>query len=197
MIQILMVLLLIQSPVKASGEIIDRIVAVVDGHIITLSDIRAERAMRQVLGEPVPKDDRELLDELIDQHLIHPQLELFREVDPTPAEIDARLAEIKDRNGLSEADIRASLREHIHTERYFDQRFRQFVSATPEEINKYYQDVFVPAAQLRELSPVPPLKEVEEAIRRNIIEEKAAKQIEAWLQQTRKTSKIEIFPEKP
>ncbi len=191
---VLLLLLFIQSPATVRGEIIDRIVAVVEGHIITLSDIRAERSMREVLGEPAPKDDRELLDELIDQHLVHPQLELFPEFGPTEGQLNSRLAEIEDRKGLSERSIRAALQEHMRTQRFFDERFRQFATATPDEITKYYQDVFLPAAQARGLSPAPSLKEVEEAIRRNVIEEKVAKQVDAWLQQTRKTSKVEIVP---
>ena len=58
---LVVVLVFIPFPRLLRAEVIDRIVAVVEKHIITLSDIRAERTMREVLGEPIPKSDRELL----------------------------------------------------------------------------------------------------------------------------------------
>ena len=70
------------------GQTLDRILAVVDGYIITLSDIRTEKVMREVLGEPAPKDDREVLDELIDQHLIRVQLDRYPRAEPSDAELD-------------------------------------------------------------------------------------------------------------
>ena len=190
----LSLLLTIVLAAPLCSEVIDRIVAVVEGEIITLSDIRAERTLREVLGEQIARNDSEILDELIDQHLIHPQLETFTRVDPSEEELNARMAEIKDRKGLPEPTIREALKEHIHTQRFFDQKFREFVMPTPDEVRKYYEDVFVPAAKSKGLSPIPPLAEVEGGIRSNIVEEKSAKQIEAWLKQTRKTAKIEIVP---
>jgi len=53
------------------------------------------------------------------------------------------------------------------------------VLLNPDPMIAYYEDVFVPAAKSRGLSPIPPLAEVEEGIRRNIVEEKSAKEIEA------------------
>ena len=115
-------------------------------------------------------------------------------VDPSGAELNARLAEITDRKGLPESIIRNALKEHMHTQRFFDERFRQFTTATPDEIRKYYEDVFFPAAKSRGLSPIPPLEEVMEGDRRNIVEERSAREIETWLPQTRKTAQIEIIP---
>ena len=190
---IVILALLLQSAPAPPREIIDRIVATVEDHIITLSDIRAERRMREVLGEPVPQNEREVLDELIDQHLIHTQLEDFPDVDPSETDVNSRLATIKDRKGLSDATIRSALIEHIRIERFVQERFGQFARATPEEITTYYNEVFLPAAQRRGLSPIPPADEVAEEIRRNIVQEKTAKQIDLWLQQARKTRKVEIF----
>ena len=95
------------------GEVIDRIVAVVDKHIITLSDIRTERILREVLGEPTDKDDQNILDELIDQHMIHLQLEFVERVEPTVEEVAASMVQIQDRKGLSESVIRDAVLEHL------------------------------------------------------------------------------------
>jgi predicted RNA-binding protein Jag len=175
------------------GEVIDRIVAVVDKHIVTLSDIRAERTMRQVLGEPTPENDGELLDELIDQHIIHTQLDLFTHADPSEAEINERLSEIQNYQGLSRDVVREAVREHLRRELFVNEKFRQFTSPTEDEIRGYYETVFLPAARARGLSPLPSQQDVEALIRRNVIEEKIATQVKAWLQQMRKTMNVEIF----
>jgi len=57
----------------ARAEVVDRTVAAVEKHIITPSDIRSERVIREALGEMSPEADRELLD---DQRLVQTQLEL-------------------------------------------------------------------------------------------------------------------------
>ena len=57
------IIVILPVEIRAQGEVVDRVVAVVGNHIITLSDIRIEKAMREILGEPAQKNDRELLDE--------------------------------------------------------------------------------------------------------------------------------------
>jgi parvulin-like peptidyl-prolyl isomerase len=187
---------LIQIAAPANGEVIDRIVAVVAKHIITLSDIRAERTMRQVLGEPTPENDHELLEELIDQHIIHTQLDSFPGADPTDPEIDARLAEIKDYRGLSREVVREAVREHLRRELFVDEKFRQFTTAKEEEIKKYYENVFLPAARSRGLNPLPSQQDLQPMLEHNVVEEKVATQVKSWLQQMRKTIALEFFPER-
>ena len=43
--------------VLTHAEVIDRIIAVVEGHIITLSDLRQEREIRATLGEKAIDDN--------------------------------------------------------------------------------------------------------------------------------------------
>jgi len=102
---------------------LDRIVAVVEHHLITMSDIRNERLIRQVLGEPPRRDDRELLDDLIRERLIHAHTEQYPETEPPPAEIDRQLRQIQDRRGLSIESLQEAIRERFRAERLFSDRF--------------------------------------------------------------------------
>src|SRR5688572_8796676 len=61
----------------SQAEIIDRIMAVVDNRIITLSDLRQERAIRAALGEPAPVEDKAMLEDLIERTLMTNQLSEF------------------------------------------------------------------------------------------------------------------------
>lgn len=193
--KVLSLLLPIALASPLCSEIIDRIVAVVDKHIITLSDVRAERALRGVFEEPAPDNDRELLDELIDQHLIHTQLDFAPDVDPTDDQIDTRLAEIQNYQGLPKQVVREAVRDHLRRELFVDSKFRQFTTATEKEAQDYYESVFLPAARNQGLNPIPKLQDVEPLIRGNVIEEKTAAKMKTWLQQMRKTTAVEILPE--
>jgi parvulin-like peptidyl-prolyl isomerase len=131
----------------AQVEVLDRVVAVVNGEIIALSDIRTEKAMRNILGEPTAKNDRELLNELINRRIIQTYLRQYPQANPTEAEIDEELAQIKNNKGLPTEAIRDAIRERLRVEYFFRERFAQSIIATDAEIQKYYEEVFVPAAR--------------------------------------------------
>jgi hypothetical protein len=121
------------------GQTLDRIIlAVVDSYIITRSDIRTEKMMREVVGEPEPRDDREVLDELIDQHLIRTQLDRYPRAESSDAELDEALSQIKDTRGLPPEAVRAAVRDHLRVQHFFAEKFNQF-TVTDDEIQRYLQ----------------------------------------------------------
>jgi hypothetical protein len=61
---------------SSHSEILDRMIAVVEGHVITLSDVRQEREIRGQLGETFKGDDNALAREMIDNYLIDRQKRL-------------------------------------------------------------------------------------------------------------------------
>jgi hypothetical protein len=177
----------------AQAEIIDRIVAVVDSHAITLSDLRQEREIRARLGEKSIDDDVALARDLADNYLIERQSADFPGVDVTPEEITAELQNSDARSGVASEAVRNAVGRRIRMRKYFDLRFRQFIRPSDEDVRKYYDDVFVPAARARQLSPIPPLNEVADAVRINVIQEQLNHEIDVWLEAIRERSSIEIF----
>ena len=79
-----------------------------------------------------------------------------------------------------------------HADEFFELRFRQFLRTTDAEVSEYYTKIFVPAAQGKG-GPVPPLEQVTDMIRDNVIQEKTAHEVESWLTAIRRRSDIEIF----
>src|SRR5947209_2688663 len=73
------------------GEVLDRIVAVVEGHIITLSDVRQERQICLQLREQVPTDEQALAREMVDNYLIDRQSADFSGLDVSPEEVEEEL----------------------------------------------------------------------------------------------------------
>ena len=188
----LLVFLGIQSSL-IGAEVVDRIVAVVEGHIITLSDLREEREIRARLGEKPIDDDKTLANELVDHYLIERQIVDFPGVDVTDDEIDVDLQTSIARQGRPSQSIRDAVRKRIRIEKFFVQKFRQFIRPTDEAIRKYYDDFFVPAARNRGLDPVPPLTEVVDAVRQNVVQESLDHEVDVWLKAIRRRSTIEVF----
>ena len=81
------------SPLRA--EIIDRILAVVEGQLITLSDVRAVLRLRLETtpqnGDPV----QVVLDKLIDRQLMLIEVDRYAPPEPSTAEIDAQLQTVQ------------------------------------------------------------------------------------------------------
>jgi peptidyl-prolyl cis-trans isomerase SurA len=179
----------------SNAEVIDRIVAVVNGHIITLSDIRQEREMGALLGEKQPENDEKLAREMIDTYLIEQQIADSPDIGVTDSELDAELKKLKVRSDAITETLRNTLRLRIQIQKFFDMRFRQLIRPTDEEIRKYYEEVFVPEARKRGLQSIPPLTESDlvSAIRENVIQENLDHEVEVWLEAIRRRSNVEIF----
>jgi len=188
------IVLLLLVAASSQAQVIDRILAIVANHIITLSDLRREREVRAVLGEEGGRDERALLRELIDEHIIEDQASQYLgDIDATDAAVDEVLKGITDLRGLHPSVVRATVRKRLRNREFVELRFRQFVRATDDEIKTYYDTVFVPAAQSKGTSPIPRLDQINDLIRQNVIEEKLVRELETWLDAIRRRSDIEIF----
>jgi len=137
-----------QGPLAA--EVLDRILATIDGGPITLYDL--DRYKRQVgaTGGVLP-DEKALLEGLITERIIAAEVKAkgiaIRETD-----IDRYVEDVKSRNRINEKQLRAALeqqgvkwetyRTHIRRElekaRLINRDIRGKVNVTPEEIQRYY-----------------------------------------------------------
>ena len=181
--------------VAGHAEVLDRIVAVVEGHLITLSDLRQEREIRATLGEKPIEDNATLVRQLVDTYLIERQITDYPNIDVTNAEIDADLQKVSLRSPTASDALRDAVRRRIRIQKFFDMKFRQAIRPTDEEIRKYYEDVFLPEARTRGLQSIPSLADAEmaNAIRENVIQEKLNHEVDVWLEAIRRRSNIEFF----
>jgi peptidyl-prolyl cis-trans isomerase SurA len=138
-------------PGSASGSVVvDRVVAVVNDEIITLSDLQREEALKK--GEAA-RDDRLVLEDMIDRKL---QMAAAKRagVDVTDKELDEAVADITKRNnmdllqfgmalakeGLTLEQYRAELREQITLSRLFNKYVRSNVNVDEAEARAFYQN---------------------------------------------------------
>ena len=174
------------------AETLDKIVAFVDGKIITLSDVRQEAALRAILGEKEISEDA-VLQQVVEGVLIESQLVDFPGIDVQDQEVADAIARVQKKDGISAEALRNAVMRRLRTARYFDVRFRQFLRASDEDIRKYYDTVFVPEAKARGVTNIPPLEQVTDAISQNVLEEQLDHEVDIWLEAVRRRSNIEIL----
>lgn len=196
----------------ARGEVIDRIVATVNGHIILQSDwddaLRYEALLNgRRLSEFSNEDRRAVLDRLIDQELLGEQMKSASFQHCTEAEAADRIAEARKqypnassdegwRNvlasfQLAERDLLARVQQQIDLMRLVDSHLRPEVQIDSKSIEAYYREKFVP--QLRESgSGEVALADVSGKIRELLTQEKVNELLISWLQTLRSESKVSV-----
>lgn len=193
-----------------TAEVIDRIVATVNGHIILLSDWEDSlRYQAFSSGRPLDRmaveDRKSALDHLIDQELLREQLKDSDVVHPTPEEVSQRVLEIRqqypeaetelgwrrllDRYRLSEEKLKERVAAELDLMRLVDARLRPSVNVDSKSIESYYSQELLP--QLRQSGGQNvPLAEVTAKIRELLTQKKINQLLVAWLQDLRAGSEI-------
>jgi len=152
--------LLVSAPVSVSAEVVDRIVAVVNDSVITLSELNAASAT--AIGGPgngTTPDERQtieikgrILDSLIEQKLVKHAADRAG-IEVSEREIDNAMEDVKKQNrmnhedlllalarsGLTYREYRDQLREQIRQVKFINKEFRSKINVTDEEMNEYYR----------------------------------------------------------
>ena len=135
----------------ARPEVIDRVQAIVDGHLITLSDVRRALALHLVDGAAASSGEPAALERLIDRVLILQEVERYAPPEPDRGAIDAQVRELERRLGsgelasrlsavgASDAWLRQWVRDDLRMEAYVNQRFAGAAEATDEELENYFR----------------------------------------------------------
>lgn len=139
----LCIALVIAKPVIASAEIIDRVLAVVGGVVITQSDATAAHELGFVTIGPTDDPLATALAKLIDRQLMLTEVERYAPPDPPDEAVDRLLQAVRTRfavpadylaalarSGVDEARLRQILRDQIRIDGYLDKRFTSESRAT-------------------------------------------------------------------
>ena len=203
-ISTLLVLLALAAPLRAQ-QVVDRIVARVEGDILTLSEIRELGRFQQLLEGRAASDEK-LLQQLLEQWIVQSEATASRFPQPSPEEVQSELARIQKEFaspeayrarlrelGLTEAALRRFLERQLYFARFLDYRFRPGVQAEPAEVEKYYQEELVPRLTAQKRA-VPPLETVEEQIRELLTQREISLRAARWLEESRSRLRVEIAP---
>jgi len=132
---VLVVLAIAAANLTVTAETIDRVLAVVAGQVILLTDVNAARelGLQTAQGsDPV----RAVLSKLIDRQLMLVEVDRYSPPEPTAASIDQAAAQVRARFvsaeafaaelahcGIDEQHLRETLRQDLRIRAYLEQRF--------------------------------------------------------------------------
>lgn len=201
---------------EGAPAVLDSVVAVVNNHAILASDI--DRDMRLTMLEPesagAKPDRRSALDQLISRELIDEQMtpEEAKAAQPTEAQIKERLASLRAdlpacaryhcdtdagwaaflaANVLTQGETESYLRTRTSLLAYIENRFRQGIRISQEEIETYYRDTLVP--QYPAGQEAPKLESVAPHISEILLQQQVTQLFSAWLDNLRKQGDVEIL----
>ncbi len=201
---------------RAQQKVVDRMVATVDGgtrvDLITYSDLLWQIALepQTPLENPSSAELTRVLNLLVDQSLILQEAEKLPTVAPTTQEVKAEIDNLM-RRFPSPAEFERRLRrvgfaskddeqfqriieQRVAMMKYLDFRFRSFVVVTPQEVEDYYRDVYVP--RFRQQAPgriVPTLEEAHTSLKKSLTESKIAADTDDFIESARERAVITIL----
>jgi hypothetical protein len=186
--------------------VIDRIEVVVDKHAVKLSEIERDARVTEFLNrQPLnlsAEAKRQAANRLVDQQLIRNELTTGGYGRASDANTDAMLQQIRRERfagsdarlkqalapyGLTEDQLRSQLLWQLTVLHFIDERFRPGVLVTDDQVKSYY-DQHATLHRVAYDKAAPQIRETLEG-------EQINQQFDAWLDDARKSTKIEFLDE--
>jgi sulfur carrier protein ThiS len=191
-----------------AGQIVDRVVTKVNGHVVLQSDWEQEVAFEALMDGRDPDslttaERKAALDRLVDQELLREQV---RPSQPAPSEqVNARAAEVRklhpdctteacwhaklERYGLTQGALEKRLSDEIQLMKLVEDRLRPAIQIDQHAVENYYHDQLLPEMK-KAGSRATPLTEVFGRIRDLLAEKKMNELLSGWLASLRSGSHI-------
>ncbi|HMM79745.1 MAG TPA: hypothetical protein PKC65_06970 [Pyrinomonadaceae bacterium] len=203
----------------ARGQtVVDKTVATVsDGvrtEVILYSEILWQLALqpKSSLTTPSREDLNSALDSLINQQLFALEALRLPRTKPTDEEIQAEIKAILSRfpstavfeerlrsvgfSSVRDDDFVDLITKRVAINNFIDFRFRSFVIVSADEVQKYYNETYVPDFRRRQPGVViPTLESKRAAIHNLLVEDKVAARIESFLDDRKRQAEIVILSE--
>jgi sulfur carrier protein ThiS len=206
-----MVLLFIGGPRLHAGDVLDRIVATVNGHIILQSDWQGAISYAALVDgrtvDQISSSERKAaLDRLIDQELLIEQMHSADIPHASNDEIATRIQEIRKQYpqarddqgwenllaqyGLAEQEFDERVALQVNLDRLVDRRLRPGIDIDAGSIERYYNQELLPQLRQSGAGDVA-LAEVTPKIKELLTQQKMNELLVAWLQNLRSGSEIQ------
>jgi hypothetical protein len=179
-----LVVALCSISVSVRAEVIDRVLAILPGQIITLSDVEAALDLGLVEAPAGEARIRAALSAVIDRVLMLNEVRRVSPPEPSAAAIDARVARIRQHigdpaemsrvlaaRGLAESVLRLYAADDLRLASYLEERFSAAAQPTDDEI-----------------------RQAGESARQRITEERRRTLIGAWTAELRRRADVTVLP---
>ena len=196
------------TPLSWGGEVVDRVVTTINGHVVLQSDWEQEIALEALSNGRDPdsftSDERKAaLNRLIDQELLREQV---RPTQPPPADqVAARVAEVRklqldcptdeswhaklQRYGLTQSALEKHFADQIQLMKSVEDRLRPSIQIDPRAVESYYHDQLLPEMK-KAGNRTTPLSDVFGRIKDLLAEKKMNELMTGWLASLRSASHI-------
>jgi peptidyl-prolyl cis-trans isomerase SurA len=199
--------LLMGSIAVRSSEVLDRMVATVNGHVILQSDwdeeLRFECFMSRHSLVDLSADERKAaLNRLIDQEILREQMRLMDSNPASAEQIQKQMEALKteqrqhageawetvlSRYHLTDKIIENHVAAELEQFQLIDTRFRPSIQVSAAEVEKYYRERLVPKLSA---SDVISLTEATPKIREILMQEKINQLLNSWLETLRSQAQV-------
>ena len=192
--RLLLVMVLVSVSVYGQ-QLLDRIVARVNGVAITLTDVKAAIALG--IADP---PEAAATQQLIDRQLVLGEVARFLPPEPPASAVaieagalmtraGVQLPEIVASTGVDEARIRELARENLRMQSYLNQRFGVNVQLTEEEVAQYYR---IHPEEFTRGGTLMPFTEAEPLARERANAERRASTVTQWMRDLRARAAISL-----
>lgn len=201
----------------APAELLDRVVAVINGDVILESDVREEQHFAVFEPYSVPGGrftPLEAMQHLVSRTLILQQM-TNQQIAPPPSdeavqkeldelrrhipncvqyacETDAGWRRFLAAQGFTETEINARWKQRMQILKFIELRFRAGIRISNTEIADYYNKKLVPAFERRKATP-PPLAKVSARIDEVLLQQRVTGLLNDWLRSLRDTGSVAIL----
>ena len=189
---------------QSQQEVVDRIVALVNEEVITLTDVKIAKVFKFYSldrNTDVNYSIDDVLKKLIDQYLV---IQLTRDDNTLPDDsvddfIDDIIVEMGaeefrrqlDEFGMTRPDLMPYAAKCVKYQRIIADRFRASASVSLKEIEEYYERSYIPEQEAKGLD-IQPMLEILDEIEAVIKQDKSKMQIEGWLKYLRERADIQV-----
>ena len=179
-------------------QLLDRVVAWVDGYAITLTDLTAATALGLVDASGTA--ERPAIGQLIDRQLVLAEVARFAPPEPSQAAIAAQVASMTARvgdrleavmagTGIDRARIRDMARDTLRIEAYLNQRFGTSTQLSEDEVLQYYR---IHPEEFTRDGTLMPFDAAAASARERAAEERRATTVAQWMRDLHGRAEITI-----
>jgi len=192
----------------ANAATIDRIAAVIERQVITVSEVTQMVELRffpHTAGQSEDDYRHAVLESLIAQALRYRDVERFGAQDIAKDSIETRLREIQGRfaspaefvaalarTELTLDEVRALIKRQLQVEAYIQERFAPLIFVSSDEIEAEYRGRWSQQRRERGL-PIPPLADVTDEIRTLLRADRLQTEVEKWTAQLRAHANVDVL----
>ena len=195
----------------AAADVVDRAIAVVNGHLITWSDLDEQMRFEALenqrpLRELAAEERRTAFDHLVQNWIMRDQMQgMFPAADE---DVDARIKELRETwhldndparwnsllqsYGMTTEELHKQAANQLEILRFLEFRVRPLVRVNRQEVEEYYKTTLVPQIEARGETPEP-LPKLAPKIRELLVQQKMNQELEKWLGTLRSQAQIRLL----